>query len=163
MVRIDADDDDLYGTTILHEQKAVRFLLEDGSGRALVEPEGAEPADGPGSDLMKRRAELERKEGFQSASKEHRVALRGLGFLRERGDRIPRSWRRRVLEGRAELLFREEIVEIGETLCVAGAGVREGDPEGAPGEGYRTAAPTRLRFTSSPQLRLLITDDPSKQ
>ena len=65
-----------------------------------------------------------------------------------------------MLDGRTPLQLHEEILAIGETICVAGAGTREGDPDGGPGEGYRTAPPTRLRITSSPRLRLLITDPP---
>jgi hypothetical protein len=45
-------------------------------------------------------------------------------------------------------------------VAILGSGIREPDPKGLPSEGYRSAPPTRLRLTSSPQYPLAISDDP---
>ncbi|HWO17283.1 MAG TPA: hypothetical protein VNO30_00845 [Kofleriaceae bacterium] len=161
-VRVDAGSNE-QAHIIIDEQKAVRFVLEDGSGRVIVEPEGAAVLGPLGCTITGNYPELKRKHAHERTSGWHsKLTERERVFLTERADRFNQSWRKALLEDHPALAFYEEIVEVGERICVAGAGIREGDPDAEPSEGYRTAPPTRLRFTSSPKLRLLITDAPSK-
>jgi hypothetical protein len=60
-----------------------------------------------------------------------------------------------------KLRYIEPVIEPGERIAVLGSGVREPDPQGRPAEGYRSAAPTRLRLTSTPHPPLVISDDAS--
>jgi len=121
---------------ILREEKAVEFVLEDGSSRVLVEPEGAV---------------FDRRKGAYRNDAGGRLGKRERAFLAVHGERY-----------RGTMSFHELIVEVGATICVAGAGIREVDPDAEPSGDYRAAAPTRLRFMSSKKFRLLITDAPSK-
>lgn len=125
---------------LIREQRGVTFVLEDDSGRAIVDPDGAE---------------LDRKGGYEES----------WGFLSK-----PTPLARAFMENRGvqrqgwafdrDLSFHEEIVAVGETICVAGPGVREVDQDAKVGEGYRTAPPTRMRFMSSPKFELLLTEAP---
>jgi hypothetical protein len=58
------------------------------------------------------------------------------------------------------LRYREAVIEVGETIAIFGAAIREPDPTAPPAESYRGDAPTRLRMTSSPRFPLLISDGP---
>jgi hypothetical protein len=128
---------------LVREQEGVPFVLEDGSGRALVDPEGAE--------LERDHANLSQSGMLEDPTAQQRA------FLTSHGQ-ASQGW----LFNRA-FTYREEIVRVGETICVAGAGIREVDPDAEVGEGYRAAPPTRLRFTSSPKFRILITDAPPER
>lgn len=124
--------------TIISDQQGVPFVLEDDSGRALVDPEGAA--------LERYRAHDDDASTTRGATKQQLDLLEAYG-QKDLGLEVP-------------LRFREEIVEIGEDICVAGAGVRDADPDAVPAEGYRTAPATRLRIASSPRFQILITDAP---
>jgi hypothetical protein len=139
--RVTADDPT--GQTAIRDQRGLPFALEDSSGRALVDPDGAA---------------LDRRAAYDSSSSSTRGLTRPeLDFLEANGA-PSRDW----IFGR-ELTLREEIVEDGETICVAGAGVREADPDAAVGEGYRNALATRVRLASSPRFQILITEAPAEK
>jgi hypothetical protein len=123
-------------TTVASETRAVAFVIEDETGRALVEPTAAkvelrfEPSvelgDGPGL-TADQRAYLAR----------HHVTAQG-----------------------AKLRYSEALISIGEAIAVFGSGAREPDPDASPADDYRGERPTRLRLTSSSRHPLLISNDP---
>ncbi len=127
--------------TALREARGVTFMLEDDSGRALIDATDARIAldfDGRGQSgtfddpTPTEKAFLDRH-GEQSE-----------GWLRNRNMR-----------------YREAVIEEGQTIAVLGAGTREPDPDGRPTATYRGDAPTRLRLTSSRKYPLVISDDPT--
>jgi hypothetical protein len=127
--------------TVIEEHDGVPFLLDDGSGRAIVDPVNAEVVLTFDSDSS--------SGTFDDATRTEEA------FLAKHG-RSSTGW---VFN--KKLRYTEAIIEPGETIAVLGSGVREPDPQAMPGEGYRSAPPTRLRLTSSRQHPLRISDDPS--
>jgi len=130
-----------YWRTIASETRGVPFMLEDGTGRAIVDPNGAQVAlDFDGNS----------KSGtFNNADPVQEA------FLAKHGQKSE-GW---VFN--KTLRYREAMIEVGETVAVLGSGVREPDPNAQPEAAYRGAPPTRLRLTSSPKFPLMISDDPS--
>lgn len=130
-----------YWRTIAQETRGVPFMLEDGTGRAIVDPNGAEVAlDFDGNS----------KSGtFNNADPVQEQ------FLARHGQKSE-GW---VFN--KTLRYREAMIEIGETIAVLGSGTREPDPNAAPEAAYRGAPATRLRLTSSPRFPLIISDDPA--
>jgi len=125
--------------TILRERRGVPFLVEDGSGRALVDPEGAQIAVVHDSTT--------RSGTLDDASPQEEALLARHG-LKSQG------W---VLNKR--LRYNEGVFEPGETVAVLGAGVREPDPSAvAAVQGYREALPTRLRLGGSQRFPLHLSD-----
>jgi hypothetical protein len=125
--------------TIVDESFGVPFVIEDGTGRALVVPDGAEKLvehDAPTrSDVFA--DPTEDQESFFARNEMSGEGQKAKGPLR----------------------CSEGALEIGDTVAVYGIAVREPDPDGAArAHGYRDALPTRLRLTNSPKLRLLISD-----
>jgi hypothetical protein len=129
--------------TVARETAGVPFVLEDSTGRAVVDATGAtvtldfdslgtsrvgdEPTDEP--------TDLE------------------TAFLKRHLTTGKRWWL-----SKCELRYREAVIEIGETVAVVGEGTREPDPDAAPTGGFRDPPPTRLRLTSSRKHPLIITD-----
>jgi hypothetical protein len=129
-----------YWRTVASETRGVAFLLEDGTGRAIIDPNGAQVAlnfDGNS------------KSGTFNAADPVQEA-----FLARHGQKS-QGW---VFN--KTLRYREAMIEVGETIAVLGSGTREPDPHAAPEAAYRGAPPTRLRLTSSPRFPLIISDDP---
>ena len=127
--------------TLVNESHGVPFVLSDPSGRAIVDPTGAKLAlsfDGRSSSGT-----------FDDANPIEEAFLAKHG-LESRGWVFNKKIR-----------YTEACIEVGETIAVLGAGVREPDPTAMPAEGYRAAPPTRLRLTSSHAYPLVISDDPS--
>jgi hypothetical protein len=123
----DSDGKDTSGyASILDRRDGVPFLVEDGTGRALVEPADA--------------------------------AVHLVADAQDHGGERARMLlaRHGVSPGSGNLRYSEAVIEPGEVVAVAGAGVREPDPEGVGGS-YRDA-PTRLRIAASPGSPLLISD-----
>jgi hypothetical protein len=118
---------------IAGEVRSVPFVLDDGTARAIVDPHAAEVA-----------IDLQREEH----------ALWGATHG-ERREFLLRAGRGEVMDV-DDLWFRETAIEVGETISILGAGVREPDPQAAPIGGYRGVIPTRLRLTSSDTYRLVI-------
>ncbi len=130
-----------YWKTIIRETRGVPFVLEDGTGRAIVDATAAKVAldfDGRSkSGTFDNPTEVEK--AFLA-----RHGQKGQGWIFNR-----------------QLRYREAVIAEGETIAVLGAGTREPDPDAPPAEAYRGEAPTRLRLTSSPKYPLVISDDPS--
>ena len=125
--------------TIIRESHGVPFALDDGTGRALVDPSGAQLA-------------VEKDSTTRSGSFDDATPVEE-SFLARHGMQS-KGW---MLNKR--LRYREGALEIGETIAVCGLAVREPDPDGAArATGYRDALPTRLHLSSSPKLPLLISD-----
>jgi hypothetical protein len=122
------------------ETKGVPFVIEDKSGRAIIDPTGAQFAlgfDGSGDTDM-----------FDPATPDEEALLARHGHRSE------------SFMGIKNLAFHESVIEVGERVAVVGSGVREPDPDAPPASAYRAGSPTRLRLTSSARFPLLISDDP---
>jgi len=130
-----------YWKTIIRETRGVPFMLEDDSGRAIIDATAA-------------RVSLDFDGKSQSGTFDDptpaeqaflaRHGQKGQGWIFNKG-----------------LRYREAVIEDGETIAVLGAGTREPDPDAPPTEAYRGDVPTRLRLTSSRKYPLVISDDPS--
>jgi len=120
----------------IRETKAMPFALDDGSGRALVDPTDARIAIDNGATVQ-------------------------TGMLNDPTPAAEDLLRRHGKRPRHSLLYREAVVTDGESIAVLGAGTREPDPDAPPVESYRGAPRTRLRLTSSAKHPLVISDDPS--
>ncbi len=130
-----------YWRTIASETRGVPFMLEDGTGRAIVDPNGAQVAldfDGNSKSGTFNQADPVQEQ-----------------FLAKHGQKSE-GW---VFN--KTLRYREAMIEVGETIAVLGSGTREPDPNAAPEAAYRGAPPTRLRLTSSSKFPLIISDDPA--
>jgi len=131
-------DDSLF--SIIREERGVPFRVDDGTGRAIVDPNAAKVAldvDGHGESGAFD-APNEREGAFLWR---HGMSGKGLFFNKR-------------------LRYREAIIGVGETVAIVGEGVREPDPDAAPEAAYRGDPPTRIRMTSSPRFPLLISDSP---
>ncbi len=130
-----------YWRTVASETRGVPFMIEDGTGRAIIDPNGAQVAlDFDGNSKS---GTFNKADPVQEA------------FLARHGQNSE-GW---VFN--KTLRYREAMIEIGETISVLGSGTREPDPHAAPEAAYRGAPPTRLRLTSSPRFPLIISDDPA--
>lgn len=129
-----------YWKTLIREEQGVPFLLRDGTGHAIVDPRSAKVAldvDGRG-DSGTFDSPTERESAFLA-----RHGTTGQGWIFNK-----------------RLRYREAVIEIGETVAILGAGVREPDPTAPPQAAYRGDQPTRVRMTSSPRFPLVISDSP---
>ena len=125
-------------STIIHEHQGVPFFLEDETGRALVDPSGAEVV-------------LEQDYSTSSGTLDDATPIEE-DFLRRHG-KEPKGW---VFN--KSLSYRESIIGVGEKVAVLGSGVREPDPDAAPSPDYRAALPTRLRLMGGRDHKLVISD-----
>jgi hypothetical protein len=126
--------------TVITKREGAPFLLHDASGRAIVDPAGAE--------VVLASAVHSRSGTFDDATPAEEAFL-------ARYDHASTTW------GLSGIRFTEAVIAPGAFVAVLGAGVREPDPAARPAEGYRSGPPTRLRLTSSRQHPLVIGDDPS--
>jgi hypothetical protein len=127
-------------TPLFTERESVPFLLADPSGHAIVDPSCADVA--LTFDRDSRSGTFDDPTPSQEA------------FLEKHGH-VGKGW---IFN--KKLRYVEAVIEPGERVAILGSGIREPDPKGLPSEGYRSAPPTRLRLTSSPQYPLAISDDP---
>jgi hypothetical protein len=130
-----------YWRQIVKEECGVPFVLEDGSGRAIVDATAARIAidfDGKSTSGT-----------FDNPTDTERAFLARHGQTGE-------GW----LFNKT-LRYREAVIAEHETIAVLGAGTREPDPDAPPAGAYRGDVQTRLRLTSSPKYPLVISDDPS--
>jgi hypothetical protein len=128
-----------YWKQIIRESRGVPFMLEDDSGRALVDATAARimlDFDGRSS-----------SGSFDDPSETERA------FLSRHGEK-GQGW----IFNRT-LRYREAVIADGETIAVLGAGTREPDPDAMPSDAYRAELPTRLRLTSSKKYPLVISDE----
>jgi hypothetical protein len=124
---------------LAREARGVQFAIEDGSGRAIVDPDAARvDVD---LDRTSRSGTFEEPTAAQMAFLEHQgVKLTGWSFNRT-------------------LRYREGVFEVGEPVAVMCRPVREPDPGAASGEvGYRDAPGTRLRVGGSAKHPILLSD-----
>jgi len=120
---------------IASETRFVSFLIQDETGRALIEPTAAK--------VELSGAEVPVELGPAELTPRHREFLA----------------RHQVAEPSARLRCSEAVIAIGEAIAVVGSGIREPDPDAAPVDHYRGDPPTRLRLTSSPKHPLFISND----
>lgn len=126
--------------TVARHQDGVTFLVEDDSGRAVVEVDGARLAiDFDQEDLMEAKYSTDKIEKFVEAH-----GTRGITLDRAHG----------------KVRFREAVVELDELVAVLGAGVAEPDPDGVPDDAYRGTQRMRMRMASSKRDPVLISDSP---
>ncbi len=116
---------------LVSEESGVAFVVEDDSGRAIVDPEGAITA------MQQDWHRLSEVEAPGAAERE---------FLTRRG-LSAHIWR--------PMSFREAILAPGDRVAVQGVAVREPDPDHD--AGYRESA-TRLRMAARPGTLLYISD-----
>ncbi len=113
------------------EARHVAFAIDDGTGRALIDPTGA-----------KIKVVVSERQMILGAPTARQGAL-----LAHHG-----------ISGQHSL-FREGVLVIGMRVAVIGRAVREPDPDGAArASGYRGDAPTRLRLGGSVEHPLEIRD-----
>jgi hypothetical protein len=119
---------------IARERSPLPFIIQDGTGRAVIEP--AEARLDIAFDFVDYVWNNPRQ-------REHAFLLRvqptivGVLFTNQ-------------------VRFREAIIGVDELVSVLGAGVREADPLAPPTESYRGEPKTRLRFSSAPDAELLV-------
>lgn len=141
-VSIEALVDGNYAGPITSEQEAIDFVVEHDGHRAAVSPSCARIS--AGFDYISMH-ELETPHTF---SDRERALLVRLGVD---------AHRQMLVSG---VRIREAILEVDEHVTVVGGGVREPDPEAAPGGGYRESARTWLRLTGTERHPVFISDDP---
>ena len=137
LYKVVVTDDDKF-RKVLEERVGSPFAIDDGTGRAWVDPQFA---------TLRLNVDYERKSGtFDAATDEERALLArhgssptGLVFNRK-------------------LHYRESIIAVGDRVTVYGSGVREPDPEAPPNPSYRGPAATRLRLSGTEKHRLSILD-----
>ena len=126
---------------VVREARGVPFVLDDGTGRAIVDPGGA-------------RIDVDIDMTTRSGTFDDATPIEEQ-FLTRHGLRAT-GW---VFN--KSLRYREGVIEVGETIAVMGQGVREPDPD-AVGKvgGYRSGPPTRLRLGGSSRHPILLSDAP---
>lgn len=126
---------------VAREVGGMPFVLDDGTGRAIVDPTGARVA--VDLDMTTRSGTFDDPTPVEEQFLQ-RHGLRATGWVFNRS-----------------LRYREGVIEVGETIAVMGQGVREPDPD-AVGKvgGYRVGPPTRLRLGGSARHPILLSDAP---
>ena len=126
----------------VREVRGVPFVIDDGTGRTLVDPTNAEV------DV-------------------HLDATLRSGFLDDPTPTEQAFLQRHAQAGQGwvfnkQLRYREGVIEVGERIAAMGRPVREPDPD-AVGQvgGYRDALPTRVRLGGSPAHPIVLSDDAS--
>jgi hypothetical protein len=138
----DAPDDPAW-SIIASETGATAFVIQDETGRAVVEPAAAK------FDLQ-----FAPSVGFAGAA-ELTSSQREFLARHRIDDRL--DW---LLDGQSPFLrYREATIAIGEAITVVGSGTREPDPDAAPVDHYRGDPPTRLRFAASARHPLVVRND----
>lgn len=129
---------------IATEQQGVPFLIENDGTRALVDTAEAR--------LLCVFDHTSESLAAYDASPQQRALL-------VRHDQIQKN----IWFTTHHLEYKEAIIEVGERVTLCGYAMREPDPDGGvTGEAdYRTSAGgMRLRFSGTPKVPLLVTDDP---
>lgn len=137
---VDAMYNGSFVRTLANEQEGLAFIVDDATGRALVDPTVAFMSTGV--DYVSLPGLTDRSEREQSFLRRTGTVVKKLGMF---------------VDG---LRFREAIIEADERIAVFGGGVREPDPAGRT-ESYRgQGMPTRLCLSGSDRFPLFISDDP---
>lgn len=127
-------------TVIRDEQNAVPFTLIDRGDEALVDTRSATISS--------------------NFDRGVRVAWKGLDY---KDHRLLETWKVPPPERGTAYYFREAAIELDDTICIYGAGIREFDTrlgDDLPGVAYRDGVKTRLHLTGSERFPLVISDDP---
>ena len=128
---------------VIREVGGVPFFLNDGTGRALVDPGMAKVA-------------VDKDAKTKSGTFDNATPMEE-AFLARHG-RQSKGW---VMN--KSLRYYEGILELGEEVAAYGGGVFEPDPEAhaAGAQGYRGLPPQRLRMRSSGSEQLYLSDNKS--
>lgn len=138
-IYVEVQSDDSW-KRILHESSGTPFLLEDHTGRAVVDPTAAQ---------VTIRYDHERETGSTVITSMPEDEL-----LARHGTTSQGFW------GRKSLRFYEAVISNGHEIAVLGSGIREPDLGRPSVSAYREAPATLLRLTSSARHPLLISDHP---
>ena len=124
------------------EQRRVPFVLEDATGRAVVDPT---------------HARVSCAFSYQSYSKAAFDADPRQRALLNRFELVHRDW-----WNTTRLHYREAVISVDTSITVVGTGVREPDAGAPPTSerGYREGGPTRMHFSGTKKQPLVLTDDP---
>jgi hypothetical protein len=124
---------------LVRDVQGVPFAVVDDTGRAIVDASGAKLA--LHHDVTTRSGTLDDADAREQALlARHGISSTGWVFNKT-------------------IRYLEAVLEPGETVVVAGQGVREPDPDAvAQVAGYREGLPTRLRLTSSATFPLYVSD-----
>jgi len=138
-------DKTTYWRTVVDDHEVVDFVIEDGSGKAVVRTAMVQP-------VLDR--DMDARSGFLNDATPELEA-----FLSERGH-SSQGW---VFN--KTMRYREGVLEPGESVCVVGVGRWEPDPEAAAeARGYRTAhQPRRLVLSAPAEGPLLLSDEAGLQ
>ena len=124
---------------LAREARGVQFAIEDGTGRAIVDPDGA-------------RVDVDLDRTSRSGSLEEPTAAQ-VAFLERQGVTLT-GW-----SFNKTLRYREGVFEVGEPIAIMCRPMREPDPGAASREvGYREAPGTRLRVGGSARHPILLSD-----
>lgn len=129
-----------YWGLVCEESLGMPFAVDDGTGRAIVDPTSARIS----LDMDARSY----SDSFAQASDAQRI------FLARHGQ-SHKGWVRD-----REFRYYEAIIAIGETVAVLGSGVREPDPDAPPTAAYPSQAATRVRLIGTPEHPVEISDAP---
>lgn len=124
---------------LAHEHRGLPFVLEDETGRAIV-------------DLEHARIECAfDQRSFSTAASDADPRQRA---LLDRFSLVERDWSRSI----GGIRYHEAVIALDATITVIGRGVREPDPDGRPlaERGYREGCATRMRFTGSSKYPLVL-------
>jgi hypothetical protein len=123
---------------LAREARGVSFVIEDGTGRAIVDPDGA-------------LVDVEIDRTASSGTFDEPTAAQA-AFLARRDVKLS-GW-----SAGKTLRYREGVFEIGEPIAVMCRPVREPDPGASREVGYRDAPGTRLRVGGSARYPILLSD-----
>lgn len=138
--RVEVHQDDRLPWQPIEESWVKPFVVDDGSGRAYLEANGA--------DIVAKFDHLSRSGWFRDATEQENALVERHG----QSTTGPRGFMR-------PLVYREAVIEPGERVSVVGVGRRELDPDAAKRVAdYRQGAPTRMRLATCPDGKLCVSD-----
>jgi hypothetical protein len=124
------------------ERRAAPFILLEDGHRALIDPSYA--------CLRIRYEPVSRRLGFAGCTPPEQELLHRIGVP-------PDPFDRRLLP---QYIFQEARIEPGHQVTACGSGIREPDPEAAPGTLYRGEPRTRLLLSGTASAPIAVSTDP---
>ncbi len=123
----------------IHEVKGLPFTIDDGTGRALIDP---------GQATMLLQMDAATRSGVLDSATPVEASFLARHGLDSQGWLLNKTFR-----------YTEGVIEPGERVAILGRGAREPDPSTAADEaGYRSALSTRVRIAGTPDEPVLVTD-----